>query len=381
MRFVIQHIGVAVHLHAAVSAYTRSTATRLALFIIPLRPIMARSILRLCYNPPQRFVLKKPDMATVTYDPALARALILDELFDLSLYKALRAISPDLQSRRVLDELIVVETQHLAFWQKFFDAPRATLDIGRRFKLRLCILICHLFGSTAVHLILEAIEIHGVRKYLSLWQVYKDQPLGHALKDILIDKFKHDDVLVTQLTARKINPEKIRNIFLGLNDGLVEILGAVSGFFGVFGDALTVLIAASTTAIAGAISMGAGAYAALNSEQEVKTTDFNKKQFLGETSESLDMEETPLASAFFVGGAYLVGALVPVLPVLFGATTALASVVTAGFVAAILTFILAFLSGMDVGRRITMNLGIIALAVGVTYVIGLAAKHLFGISV
>jgi len=275
----------------------------------------------------------------------------------------------------------VVETQHLAFWQKFFDSSLTALDPGRRLKLHLFILICRLFGSTAVHLVLEAIEVHGVRKYLSLWTVYRDQPLGHALKGILMDEFKHEDVLVTQLTERKINPEKIRNIFLGLNDGLVEILGAVSGFFGAFGDALTVLIAASTAAVAGAISMGAGAYAALNSEQEVKTTNFNKKQFLGEAAESLDMEETPLTSACFVGGAYIVGALVPVLPVLFGATTALASVITAGLVAVVLSTILAFLSGMDVTKRIAMNIGIIAVAVGVTYAIGLAAKHLFGVSV
>jgi VIT1/CCC1 family predicted Fe2+/Mn2+ transporter len=70
-----------------------------------------------------------------------------------------------------------------------------------------------------------------------------------------------------------------------------------------------------------------------------------------------------------------------VLPVLFGATTALASVVTAGLVAVVLSLILAFLSGMDVTKRIAMNLGIIAVAVGVTYAIGLAAKHLFGVAV
>lgn len=70
--------------------------------------------------------------AAHTYDPALARALILDELFDLSLYKELRAISTDPESQRVLDELVVVETQHLAFWQKFFDSHLTALDIAGR---------------------------------------------------------------------------------------------------------------------------------------------------------------------------------------------------------------------------------------------------------
>ena len=78
-----------------------------------------------------------------------------------------------------------------------------------------------------------------------------------------MDEMKHEDVLVTNLTERKINAEQIRNIFLGLNDGLVEILGAVSGFFGAFNNPATVLMAASTTAVAGALSMGAGAFLAL----------------------------------------------------------------------------------------------------------------------
>ena len=42
--------------------------------------------------------------------------------------------------------------------------------------------------------------------------------------------------MVTGPRERRINPERVRNIFLGLNDGLVEILGAVTGFFGAFGD-------------------------------------------------------------------------------------------------------------------------------------------------
>jgi VIT1/CCC1 family predicted Fe2+/Mn2+ transporter len=320
-------------------------------------------------------------MAIATsHDPALARMLILDELFDLSLYKALQRISTDTESQRVLDELVTVETQHLAFWQKFFDSHLTALDIGRRLKLQFMILACRLFGTTGIHLVLEAIEVHGVRKYLSFWAIYKDQPLGNALKGILMDEFKHEDVLVSQLTERKINPERIRNIFLGLNDGLVEILGAVSGFFGAFGDAMTVLIAASTTAVAGSISMAAGAYAALNSEKEVKTTEFLRKQFLGEETDS-QMEEQPFGSAVVVGCSYFLGALVPVLPVLLGAKTAFMSLLTAGVMTILVSTLLAFLSGMDVTKRIALNLVIITIAVGVTYAIGILAKTVWGVSV
>ena len=242
-------------------------------------------------------------------------------------------------------------------------------------------LVCGIFGSTAVHLVLEAIEVHGVRKYLALWREYQGKPLGETLRGILMDEFKHEDVLVTELTKRKINPERIRNIFLGLNDGLAEILGAVSGFFGAFGSAMTVLIAASTTAVAGALSMAAGSFLALNSEKEVKTTELAKKVFLGEESEMSPMEESPMGSALVVGTAYIIGALVPVLPVLVGAKDALFSVLTAGLMVILVSTVLSFLSGMDVKRRILLNLAILTVAVSVSYAIGLAAKQLWGIEV
>lgn len=314
------------------------------------------------------------------YDPTLARALILDELFDLWLYRALRQISADVDSQATLDELIKVEAQHLAFWQKFFGQRLDRLDWGRRCKLQVMLLACRLLGTTGIHLVLEAIEVHGVRKYLTLWKEYQRQPLGEALRGILMDEFKHEDVLVTALTQRKINPEKIRNIFLGLNDGLVEILGAVSGFFGAFGNTSMVLIAATTTAVAGALSMGAGTFLALNSEKEVKSTNVAKKVFLGEQSEVAPMEEQPLSSALVVGSAYLIGAVVPVFPVLIGATNALFSVLTAGLMVVLVSTILSFLSGMDIKRRIMLNLVIITVAVSISYGIGIVAKNYWGIA-
>ena len=93
------------------------------------------------------------------------------------------------------------------------------------------------------------------------------------------------------------------------------------------------------------------------------------------------MQEQPLSSALFVGGAYVIGALVPVLPVLFGAKDALVSVLTAGTMVILVSTILAFLSGMEMKRRILLNLVIITVAVSVTYAIGLAAKQLWGIAV
>jgi VIT1/CCC1 family predicted Fe2+/Mn2+ transporter len=165
-----------------------------------------------------------------------------------------------------------------------------------------------------------------------------------------------------------------------MNDGLVEILGAVSGFFAAFGDAVTVLIAASTTAVAGSLSMGAGIYVAISSEKEIKATELAKQQFLGTDTVAAEMEEQPLGSALVVGVSYIVGAMVPVLPVLFGAKDALFSLLTAGSMIILVSVVLAFLSGMEIKKRILANLVIIACAVAITYAIGLVAKTLWGVS-
>ena len=101
---------------------------------------------------------------------------------------------------------------------------------------------------------------------------------------------------------------------------------------------------------------------------------------MGEQTDA-HMEEQPFGSAVLVGGSYFLGALVPVLPVLLGAKTAMLSLMTAGGIVVLVSTLLAFLSGMDVTKRIALNLVIITIAVGVTYAIGIAAKTLWGVSV
>ena len=284
------------------------------------------------------------------------------------------------QRRRVLQELIQVEEKHYAFWQDFFRIHVAALDLTRRVKLWVIVLACRLFGIHVVHLVLAAIEVYGVRKYLTLWETYQGRPLGEAVRGIREEEFQHEDVVVSALAERQIDPEKIRNIFLGFNDGLVEILGAVSGFFGAFDEALTVLMAGVTVAVAGSLSMAASAYVASSSEQEVRQTEREKRAFLGESTAAEETVDRPVSAAFLVGSSYFTGATIPVLPVLFGAKHVLWSLLVAGSMIIVVSMVLAFLSGMDVKKRIATNLIIIAAAVGITYAIGTVANLLWGIS-
>src|SRR6266403_1984513 len=255
-------------------------------------------------------------MAATGVDARLGRRLVLDEIFDLSLYHALREIAPA-SMRPIFDALIPIETRHVAFWQEFFGLKDVTtLDAGRRLKLALIIAVCRLFGAPAIHVVLEAIEV----------------------------------------------------------------LGAVSGFFAAFNSSVAVVAAGFTVGVAGALSMAAGAYIGAGSEAELRETEDARKRFLGEPVTS-EAGQRPLVAAAIVGIGYLVGAVVPVLPVLFGARNVLPTVLTGGVMIVAVSAIVAFISGMDVRRRIVLNVIITGIAVVVTYALGLLTKKLLGVEI
>ncbi len=309
----------------------------------------------------------------------LARDLVLNELFDLTLYRRFAKFASG-ETAAMLDELIEVETRHLKFWQDFFKLPLDKLNWARRFKLSNFVFFARVFGERGIHLLIEAIEIHGIRNYLSVWEIYKNQPLGEAVRGILNDEFIHEEKIVSIATTRRIHPERVRDIFLGLNDGLVEIVGAASGFFAAFQTASAVLIAGFTVAIAGSISMAAGAFGAVSSQHEIEDIRARRKRFLGEKTEEAE-QSSPYVSGAVVGISYFIGSTVPILPVFFGGKNLFFSVVIAMAVAVVISYFLAFVSGMSVAKRITTNIVIIAIAVSITYTIGLLAKNVLGVSI
>jgi VIT1/CCC1 family predicted Fe2+/Mn2+ transporter len=69
----------------------------------------------------------------------------------------------------------------------------------------------------------------------------------------------------------------IRDVIFGANDGLVSILALVAGVYGAITESYPILIAGIAGAVAGAISMGAGAYLSSKSEQEVVQKETQRK--------------------------------------------------------------------------------------------------------
>lgn len=319
-------------------------------------------------------------MSPFEFDKKLARQLAQDELFDLTLYRSLRRGAGKSEAA-ILDELIPIEVRHLAYWQQYVGESVETLTFGQRCKLQIMLIAAKVFGDKFVHLLLESIEIYGIRKYLAVWDAYENTPLGAALHEIIDDELGHEDAIISRFHEKRLSSEKIRTIFLGVNDGLVEILGAVSGFFAAFDSANHVLIAAMTVAVAGAFSMAAGVFVSSGSEKEVMLTAQRRRQFLNHERYMDDNGDHPFRLAVIVGVAYLAASLVPILPVLFGAKNFLAPLLMSGTMIVLISLVLAFISGMNIKRRILTNVIITALAVLVTYSIGVTARAVWGIPI
>jgi VIT1/CCC1 family predicted Fe2+/Mn2+ transporter/rubrerythrin len=69
----------------------------------------------------------------------------------------------------------------------------------------------------------------------------------------------------------------VRDVIFGANDGLVSILALVAGVYGAMTESHPILIAGIAGAVAGAISMGAGAYLSSKSEKEVTEKESDRK--------------------------------------------------------------------------------------------------------
>jgi VIT1/CCC1 family predicted Fe2+/Mn2+ transporter len=307
----------------------------------------------------------------------LQKTLVQDECFDLELYRRFSTITKDEKLRTTFLHLISAETHHVAIWQKHFPNVKAELGLLNRVKLEILASLARIGGDVFMRIIVEAIEIHGVRKYMQVARLIDGTPMAEDLAGILRDELGHEEEVVAGDSRTHITGDRIRSFLFGFNDGLIELTGTLVGFTASLGDRPAILAAGLTVLAAGSFSMAAGAYASDHAEKEVGALEQAKERFLEHGEVHLPHNgASTLASSFIVGFAYILGGLAPLIPILFHATSLLWSVVAAVAVSAMVSYVIAFLSGMQIRRRLFMNLGIVAIAVGFGYVAGLLVENI-----
>ena len=323
------------------------------------------------------------------------------------------------EEREILLGLAEAEARHEAYWKnrlgEYVGLPRkASLDT------RMKAWMARRFGSVFVLALMQSSEQRN--EYVS----DKD-----ASDRLAADEAIHAEV-VRGLAARgraRMSGD-FRAAIFGANDGLVSNLALVLGMVGTGGSAHLVLVTGIAGLLAGALSMAAGEYVSVTSQKELlganapdpnasrslPNLDVNQNELaLVYRARGMSAEEAALrarqvfdsiietnppvgeqpfdpAKATAVGAddgaedagsglsaaissflCFAVGALIPVLPYIFGMSGSAAAIVACVVVGLALMFtgsVVGLLSGVEPGRRALRQLLIGYGAAGATYLLG-----------
>jgi len=354
-----------------------------------------------------------------------ARGFYTGEMNDWLTYTALARHSREPDTARLLKRIAGMEKRHARFWEQVLRKHQAALPEvkPRRWRLFLLRQLQRWVNPVLLVGALELGETSAVEDYHRFWQSKLLEPDDcETLRNIILDELEHESTFRQQSRAAGFG--NVRDFVLGMNDGLVEILGAVTGLSAAYaGKPLLVAISGLIVGIAGAMSMGIGAFISVRSQRQVNQGTRQRMEVLfdvapqraveeyrdklidsgvpeaisqevagkvGENRDSLsrllleEVTENEWRSGLFTGVAYLFGVLFPVLPYFIADSSQaalLGSVLFAGLALAVVGGFIALLSGISLRTKITemviSGLG----AAGLAWLFGMLMQELFGIGV
>src|SRR6266487_669358 len=285
------------------------------------------------------------------------------------------------ERRKIFEELAVVERRHAAHWEdKLRGAGQAVPPPGRPgLRTRLLAMAAGRLSSSAVLPLIERAE----RADAGMYDADPDAAPGMAA-----DEHGHARTVAklreggrpsprSQITRREPwhrgdRSGALRAGVFGVSDGLVSNTALVMGIAGSGSSHTVILLAGTAGLLAGSFSMAAGEYVSMASQREMYEREIALDTL---TREELGLDPSGLGSPIYSAISSLLtfaaGALVVILPYLFGGGTA-------AFVGAIVLAAGALLGvGAGIGAlngRSPLRSGLRQLFVG-----GLAALVTFGV--
>ncbi len=166
---------------------------------------------------------------------------------------ALREKEPDF--KRILTTFAKHEREHYEFWLQFSARKSFSMSSFSMFKFRL---LRKILGLTFTARFLERREAHFLHHYKDAMLKSADPQTKEKITAFLREEAADEQQLIAQIKEERV--EFLSNIVLGLNDGLIELTGALVGFSFAFDRTLAVALAGSITGISASLSMAASAY-------------------------------------------------------------------------------------------------------------------------
>lgn len=347
-----------------------------------------------------------------------------NEVNDAAIYSALMKMERDPEFRGKLEKMVGMEEDHAAFWRSFLEKRGFTPKMKKRgLFMGVVKLLKRIFGSAMIASLFELGERTAVSSYTSFLEASNLAGEERTrLKRIIIDELEHENVFSRSKQLLKV--ENLRDFILGMNDGLVEILGAVTGLSAVYvHNPLMVAASGLIIGVAGALSMGIGAFVSVRSQRQANEGVKRRMELLFKVSEErareelqdklvssgmpddiakdvvekvserkeavtrLLVEETQeeeLRAALYTGFAYIIGVFFPVVPYFFSSSSLMAlpfSIAFAGTVLAFMATMVSLISGIPIKKKIVEMVATGLGAAGLTYTLGYVIQRTFGFAI
>lgn len=331
------------------------------------------------------------------------RRYLAEERAEAAVYRELASRKTG-SEREILLRLADAEDRHAAHWEKLLGNDIG-LPLRPRLGSRILTFLAGRFGSVFVLTLAQRAESRSA---------YRDDEF--ATEAMAADEQIHEEVVRALAAAgRQRMSGTLRAAVFGMNDGLVSNLALVLGIGASGASVRTILLAGFAGLLAGALSMGAGEYVSIRSQLELlaasrpnpdaasaladldveaneleliyRARGMSEEDAAAHAREILqrlefvvveidDHEEIGSAPAAAISSFLLfsAGAIVPVLPYLFGLMGLTAVFVAAGLVGAALLLtggIVGVLSGGPPWKRALRQLAIGWGAAAATYALGM----------
>ncbi|MBF0570169.1 MAG: VIT1/CCC1 transporter family protein [Candidatus Omnitrophica bacterium] len=184
---------------------------------------------------------------------------------------------------------------------------------------------------------------------------------GAGISDIMKDEKQHERELLDLIDEDRL--KYVSSVILGLNDALVELTATVAGFTLALQNTKLIGVVGLITGIAAAMSMGASEYLATKHEPE---------------------DKEPLKAGLYTGLSYIVVVLILVSPYFLLGNIFLClslTILLALLAILIFTYYISIAQGHPFKERF-VEMAVLSLVIAaITFLIGLAVRHVFGVSI
>ena len=176
------------------------------------------------------------------------------EYLDMVTYRELAKVETVPQFKRILEALMAHEVEDCQFWRELSSVKEVRVS---PLKIGCLKLMRKVLGLTFTAKFLERNERDAVQRYTA----YAEQAppeMKARLEQIINHETHHEQELIGQIQEERV--KFLGSMVLGVNDGLIELTGALVGFAVALQRPVQAGLFGAVTGIAATLSMAASAY-------------------------------------------------------------------------------------------------------------------------